>query len=361
MVVVRRRLRRPGESGVLWDGFALAAVDRYNLRGMGLRTRTILLLAISTLSLAGCGEVIDPNEPQGFVQTKGSDTIVNAMQETAEEFMKVYPHVFVAITGGGSGVGIASLINKTTEIATASREMKGKEIEMAEKRGVHPKEIVVAYDGVAVIVNHNNPVDRLSIQDLHDIFTGKATNWSQFGGQDLPIVTLSREVSSGTHIYFKEEVVQLGKKGSTEEFSKETLLLTSSQAIVEEVANNEGAIGYLGMGYLSDRTKAVRVGKGPAARGSGPSPVARDLGHESQVTGHEFYPPTVENVVNKTYPLSRPLYLYTDGEPQGAVKLLIDFTLGPKGQTRFMKTGFVPVGPRGGEIQNSKLEIRNKS
>lgn len=288
---------------------------------MGLKTRIILLLTLIAVLLTGCRETIDPNEPQGFIQTKGSDTIVNAIQETAEEFMKVYPHVFVAVTGGGSGVGIASLINKTTDIATASREMKAKEIEMAEKRGVHPKEFVVAYDGVAVIVNLNNPVDELTIEDLHRIFTGKATNWKEFGGKDLPIVTLSREVSSGTHMYFKEEVIQLGQKGSTEEFSRQTLLLTSSQAIVEEVASNESAIGYLGMGYLSDRTKAVRIGK-----------------------GNEFYAPDVENVVKKVYPLSRPLYVYTDGEPQGVVKLFIDFILGPLGQTQFMETGFVPVG-----------------
>ncbi|MEN6427919.1 MAG: phosphate ABC transporter substrate-binding protein [Phycisphaerales bacterium] len=307
-----------------------------------------MLPTLLAVFLAGCGEKLDPNEPQGFLQTKGSDTIVNAMQETAEEFMKDYPHVFVAVTGGGSGVGIASLINKTTEIATASREMKGKEIEMAEKRGVHPREFVVAYDGVAVIVNHNNPIDRLSIEDLHDIFTGKATNWKQLGGRDLPIVTLSREVSSGTHMYFKEEVVQLGKKGSTEEFSKETLLLTSSQAIVEEVAGNEGAIGYLGMGYLSDRTKAVLVGRGlkfevGSLKSESPDPTLETSNLKLQ-TSDVFYPPTVENVVNKKYPLSRPLYVYTDGEPQGITKLFIGFTLGPKGQAKFMGTGFVPIG-----------------
>jgi len=295
-----------------------------------------LLFVLLFLGL-GCGENIDPNEPQGFIQTKGSDTIVNAVQEVAEEFMKEYPHVFVAVTGGGSGVGIASLINQTTDIATASREMKPKEIEIAEKHGVHPKEIVVAYDGVAVIVNLHNPIDRLTIQNLHDIFTGKVTNWKQLGGRDAPIVTLSREVSSGTHMYFKEEVVQLGKKGSTEEFSKETLLLTSSQAIVEEVANNEGAIGYLGMGYLSDRTKPILV-----ARGS--SLVSRSPSDEGRATSDGFYPPTPENVVNKTYPLSRPLYLYTNGEPEGIVKLFVEFALGPVGQAQFQQTGFVPVG-----------------
>jgi phosphate transport system substrate-binding protein len=289
---------------------------------MRLRSEAILVcLVLMAVLLTGCGENIEPNEPQGFIQAKGSDTMVNAVQMVAEAFMKPYPHVFVAVTGGGSGVGIASLINKTCDVASASREMKPKEIELANQRGVYPKEFVVAYDGVAVIVNKSNPVDKLTIEDLHDIFTGKTTNWKRLGGTDLPIVTLSREVSSGTHMYFKEEVIQLGKKDNKDEFSEETLLLTSSQAIVEEVSGNEGAIGYLGMGYLSDRTKALEIGKGAG----------------------EFYPPTVENVLKKTYPLSRGLYEYTDGEPQGIVKLFIDFMLGPIGQRQFTESGFVPV------------------
>jgi len=274
----------------------------------------------------GCGEQVEPNEPAGFIQVKGSDTLVNAAQKVAEEFMKEYLHIFVAVTGGGSGVGIASLINKTCDVTTASREMKPKEIELAQKRGVFPKEFTVAHDGVAIIANKSNPVDKLTIEDLHKIFTGKATSWKEFGGKDLPIVTLSREVSSGTHIYFKEEVVQLGKKGSSEEFSRETLLLTSSQAIVEEVAANESAIGYLGMGYVSDRTKPLLVAK-----------------------GGEFYPPDVNNVIKKTYPLSRPLYFYTNGEPQGITKLFIDFALSPKGQQQFTETGFVPIGATVGQ------------
>jgi phosphate transport system substrate-binding protein len=288
---------------------------------MGLKLRVILFSATAVLLLAGCGESIDPNEPQGFIQSKGSDTMVNAMQMVAEQFMKDYPHVFVAVTGGGSGVGIASLINKTCDVAAASREMKPKEVEMALKRGVNPREFTVAYDGVAVIVNKNNPVDKLTIEDLHRIFTGKATNWKEFGGRDQSIVTLSREVSSGTHMYFKEEVIQLGKKDNRDEFSQGTLLLTSSQAIVEEVAGNEEAIGYLGMGYLSDRTKALQISSGKG-----------------------FYLPDVENVLKKLYPLSRGLYVYTNGAPQGIVKLFIDFMMSPVGQRQFVATGFVPVG-----------------
>jgi phosphate transport system substrate-binding protein len=152
-------------------------------------------------------------------------------------------------------------------------------------------------------------------------------------------------------MYFKEEVIQFGQKGNTEEFSKGTLLLTSSQAIVEEVANNEAAIGYLGMGYLSDRTKPVRVSRISNLVSRISPPESRDSTGETRTTRYEqrdtsddFYPPTVQNVVDKTYPLSRPLYLYTDGEPQGVVKLFIDFTLSPMGQTQFMETGFVPVG-----------------
>jgi phosphate transport system substrate-binding protein len=282
---------------------------------------TLILTTLVTFFIAGCSETVDPNEPQGFIQVKGSDTLVNAVQKVAEEFMKEYPHVFVAVTGGGSGVGIASIINKTCDIATASREIKPKEIEMAQKRGVSPKEFIVAYDGIAVIVNKNNPVDKLTIEDLHKIFTGKATGWKEFGGKDLSIVTLSREVSSGTHIYFKEHVVCLGKKDCTEEFSPQTLLLSSSQAIVEEAVTNESAIGYLGMGYTSDRTKSLLLG----ANG-------------------EFYPPNIENVIKRTYPLSRPLYFFTDNEPKGVIKLFIDFVLSAKGQQQFKETGFVPLG-----------------
>jgi phosphate transport system substrate-binding protein len=285
------------------------------------KTERLILITILAIGLAGCKETVNPDEPVGFIQVKGSDTIVNAAQKVAEEFMKDYPHVFVAVTGGGSGVGIASLINKTCDVATCSREMKPKEIELAEKRGVFPREFTVAHDGVAVIVNKDNPVDKLTIEDLHRIFTGKADNWKEFGGKDLPIVTLSREVSSGTHMYFKEEVVQLGQKDNHEEFSPQTLLLTSSQAIVEEVSGNDAAIGYLGMGYVSDRTKPLLV-----------------------ANGGEFYPPDVNNVIKKTYPLSRPLYFYTNGEPNGVEKLFIDFALSPKGQQQFIETGFVPVG-----------------
>jgi phosphate transport system substrate-binding protein len=267
--------------------------------------------------IAGCGK---SGGKGGMLQIKGSDTIVNANQKLSEEFMKDNPGMFVAVTGGGSGVGIASLMSKSCDIAATSREMTAQEIEMAKKRGVNPKEITVAFDGVAVIVNKSNPIENLTIADLNRIFTGNATNWKEFGWKDLPIMPLSREVSSGTYAYFKEEVIHLGKKDSTVEFSPKTLMLSASQAIVEEVVNTEGAIGYLGMGYVSDRIHAVHIGR-----------------------DKNFYSPDVAAVMNKTYPLSRALYFYCDGEPQGFTKLFVDFALSPRGQKQFVETGFVPL------------------
>lgn len=273
----------------------------------------LFLILLWAFCLAGCGR------KQDFLQVKGSDTMVNAAQKISEEFVKKYPHILVAVTGGGSGVGVASLINKTADVATMSREISKKEIEIAQKRGVEPNELVIAYDGVALIVNPNNPVSELSINDLHRIFTGEATSWKEFGGKDLTIVKLSREVSSGTYTYFKDEVVKLGKKETNREFSDDTLLLSSSQSIVEEVVANEAAIGYLGMGYVSDRTKTIKVSK--------------DGG---------FFAPDVNSVLSKRYPLSRPLYFYTDGQPKGIVKIFVDFTLSPLGQKQMVESGFVP-------------------
>ncbi|MBM4102965.1 MAG: phosphate ABC transporter substrate-binding protein [Planctomycetes bacterium] len=290
---------------------------------------SILVLAM-LVSPGGCRRSSGNRQDEGFLQIKGSDTIVNAGQMVSEEFMKVNPYIFVGVTGGGSGVGIASLINGTCDIAISSREMKAKEYELARKHGVEPNEITVAYDGVAVVVNMNNPVEHLTLDQLRRIFTGEVKNWKELGGKDMSIVTLSREVSSGTHMYFKEEVIRQGKKDSVAEFSSETLLLTSSQAIVEEVANNESAIGYLGMGYVSDRTKTVKLGKKEG----------------------DYFPADISHVLNKKYPLSRPLYFYINGRPQGIIKQFIDFTLSPRGQQQFAETGFVPL--EAGFVQKNK-------
>jgi phosphate transport system substrate-binding protein len=278
-----------------------------------MKVRLFLFLILCLISLPGCGR------KKNVLQIKGSDTIVNAVQMISEEFAKENPQIEIAITGGGSGVGIASLISKTTNIATASREITQKEIGMARNRGIEPNETIIGFDGVALIVNKNNPVSQLTINQLRGIFTGEKTNWKDFGGPDRHIVTLSREVSSGTYAYFKDVVVKLGKKAATDEFSSETLLLSSSQAIVEEVSVNDAAIGYLGMGYVSDRTKTLSVAK-----------------------NDEFIVPDVNSVLSKKYPLSRPLYFFTNGQPEGITKLFVDFTLSPRGQKLMVESGFVP-------------------
>ncbi len=172
------------------------------------------------------------------LQIKGSDTMVNLGQAWAEEFMKANPKVSVAVTGGGSGTGIAAMLSNTCDIAELSRELKPEEIAMAKKKGFEPKQIVVALDGLAVVVHPANPLSQLTQDQLAAIFSGSVSNWKDVGGSDLPIVVLSREVNSGTHVYFKEHVLRRNRKESQVEFAANALMLPSSQAIADEVDQN---------------------------------------------------------------------------------------------------------------------------
>lgn len=255
------------------------------------------------------------------IQVKGSDTMVNLAQAWAESYMEKNPEL-IAVTGGGSGTGFASLMSGSCDIAMSSRNIKPKEIEQAKQKGFEPKEIKVALDGIAIVVNPKNTISRLTIDQIADIFTGRLTNWKQVGGPDSQIVILSREVNSGTHVYFKEHVLRKNDPASKEEFSPSALMLPSSQAIADEVAANTGAIGYYGMGYICDRQKAIAV--------------AKDL-------SSAYEEPTIDNVIKGAYPISRPLLFYTKGEPQAAVKKFIDFALSPQGQEIVLNTDFVPV------------------
>jgi len=275
-----------------------------------------LMVFIAVISLVGCGG------GKKAIQIKGSDTMVNLGQAWSEEFMKKHPDIPVAVTGGGSGTGIASLINQTTDIAECSRDMKKKEIEIAKSKGVDPYEIIVGNDGIVVTVAPDNPVSKLTRQQLSDIFTGKTTNWKEVGGSDKEIVALSRDRNSGTHVFFLEHVVKLGKKGNNNEFAKGVLMMPSNQAIVEEVSGNSAAIGYIGLGYLTDRLKAIAV----ANSNAGP-----------------YVVPSVKTVGNKTYSVSRPLYIYTNGVPSGEVKTFIDFVLSDEGQKVVLEMDFVPI------------------
>ena len=256
------------------------------------------------------------------IQIKGSDTIVNLGQAWAEKYMEINPTDFIAVTGGGSGTGFSSLISGTCDIAMSSRNIKEKEIALAKQKGINPNEIKVALDGLAVVVNPANPVSKLTFDQLAGIFTGKISNWKEVGGKDGKIVILSREVNSGTHVYFKEHVLRKNDPNSKEEFAPSALMLSSSQAIADEVAQNSNAIGYYGMGYISSKQKPIMVAKDEKG---------------------EYEAPTIENVINGKYPISRPLFLYTNGESQGLVKKFIDFCLSKEGQDIVMATDFVPI------------------
>ena len=284
-----------------------------------------LIGAAVALSAAGCGgersAEAQPAQAARTIQNTGSDTLVNLALAWAENYMGAYPDVHISVTGGGSGTGIAALINKTVDIANASRAMKKEEIEAAKKNGVDPVEHTVARDAIAVVVHPSNPVQGLTIPQLADIYTGKITNWNEVGGKDLPIVLLSRESNSGTYVYFLENVVRQGKKSDLM-FSPDTLLMPSSEGISNEVRQNPNAIGYDGLGYVTSDQKVLAVAKDAA------SP-------------HVL--PSVATVNDKTYPISRPLYMYTAGEPQGEVKTYLDWILGPDGQAIVPTLGFVPL------------------
>lgn len=256
------------------------------------------------------------------IQVKGSDTMVNLVQAWAEKYMEDNPGAFVAVTGGGSGTGFSSLISGTCDIAMSSRNIKEKEIGLAQKKGISPNEITIALDGLAVVVNPGNPVDRLTLDQLAAIFSGKIVNWKELGGKDEKIVVLSREVNSGTHVYFKERVLRHNDPDSQEEFAPGALMLSSSQAVADEVAGNSAAIGYYGMGYVSAQQKPVAIAK----TDKGP-----------------YVTPAIENVMRGEHPVSRPLFLYTNGVPSGLVKSFVDFAFSSDGQDIVRATDFVPL------------------
>ncbi len=273
--------------------------------------------------LAACGE--QPPSPEvpaaRTIVIKGSDTLVNLALAWAEAYMQLHPEVRISVSGGGSGTGIAALINGTVDIANASREMKEEELASARANGTFPQEYTVAYDAIAIVVHPSNPVDGLTLQQLSDIYTGKIANWREVGGEDRPIVLLSRESNSGTYVYFLEHVIRLGQKDSDLLFSPEALLMPSSEGISAEVRQNPNAIGYDGLGYVTPDQKVLAV--------------ARE-------EGAPYVFPSAETVKNGSYPIARPLYMYTAGEPDEKVRTYLDWILN-EGQALVTELGFVPL------------------
>lgn len=247
---------------------------------------------------------------------KGSDTVLPLSQKEAESFMKANPSRTVTVTGGGSGVGISSLLAGTTDIAQASRKIKFSERQQLKDKGKEAKEVIVAYDALAVVVHPSNKVSNLTREQLEGIFTGKITNWKQVGGADLKIVPYSRETSSGTYEFFREHVL------ANKNYVNGIMGLPATGAIIQSVGQTKGAIGYVGLAYINKSVKAI---------------------HVSYDGGKKFIEPSVANAKSKTYPVVRPLYFYYEAKSEKTVKPFVDYVLSAKGQKIVSDVGFIPV------------------
>lgn len=290
------------------------------------RTRTprpILPILALLLAVPACGGGRGAEPAKDVIQNKGSDTMVNVAQVWAEEYRKVAPGVAVEVAGGGSGVGIAALVKGAVDVANASRDLKPSEAEMARKNaGREPFDIKVGYDALAVFVHRSNPLEEITLAQLHEVYArgGSAMRWSDLGVvipgvRDDRIVRVSRQSSSGTYEFFRERAL------GNEDFRLGSLDLNGSKEVVELVALTPTAIGYSGMGYATEEVKMLRV-----------SPKA----------GVPAVGPTVEAVHAGAYPLARSLHLFTLGEPEGAVKAYVDWILSPGGQAVVKEAGYVP-------------------
>lgn len=287
----------------------------------------LVVVAIAIFILVGYGGSTSSSsgELSGSFKIIGSNTVTPLTSVWAEEFMQMHPKVNIAVSGPGSGVGIAALIDGTTDICQASREIKAKEIDQAEAKSVEPYEIQVATDALSVVVHPSNPVSELTIAQLSAIYTNQTTNWEDVGGNGAPIVALSRDTNSGTHVFFKEHVVQM-KGLSTEdkslEYGSKVLFLPSTKEGVSEVAKNPNAVFYPGLGYLTDEVKPLGI---------------------EETASDPAILPSVETALDGTYPIARPLLYYTDGEPTGVIKEFIDYCLSPEGQQKVTEVGYVPL------------------
>jgi phosphate transport system substrate-binding protein len=278
--------------------------------------RILFFFLFLILSQQSCVSVRGKN-----IFISGSDTMVGLVQALAERFNQKYPGINVIVSGGGSSIGIAALLEKRTDIAAASRKMDKEEFKLAEEKyKFQPKEIIVAYDGICVVVNPKNPLTEISLEDLKRIFTGKIKDWGEIKGSKIKgkIVVITRESTSGTYKYFQKKVLR------GENYSSFALISPSTHAICMEIAKNKKAIGYIGLGYLSDKTKALAL---PENKGLSVLP-------------------TLDNILLKRYPLSRPLYFYTRGTPTNTIASFISFVLSKEGQAIVAEQGFVPLPNR---------------
>ena len=273
------------------------------------------ILVVASMFLASA---VNANA-QDMLQIKGSDTLINLVQRLAEEYMEKNPERYIAVTGGGSGTGIAALINRKCDIANASRLMKSKEISQANERGIIPKRAVIAMDGLSVITNLRNSVDKLTVDEIGKIFRGEVTNWKEVGGPDLPITLYGRQSNSGTFVFFRDVVL----KG---DYSQRMNRMNGNAQIVEAVKQDISGVGYVGVGYIKDMIGELNVVKVASRPG-------------------DVYasPLNSSDVKSGKYPISRPLNQYINGTPKGAIKDFIAFELSQEGQKVVEEEGFFPI------------------
>ncbi|MEW6745672.1 MAG: phosphate ABC transporter substrate-binding protein [Planctomycetota bacterium] len=279
------------------------------------------LTVLLVLATAACG---GGSGTRTMIQNKGSDTLVNVAQSWAEAYKTVDPGVSVSVMGGGSGTGISALINGTVDIANASRRMKPEEIEQAKAHGIEPVEFIVGYDALAIFVHKSNPLDSITLGQLADIYGvgGLADTWDALGvtvpqAKHGKIVRVSRQNNSGTYEYFKAAVL-----GHKRDYKLGSLDMHGSTDVVDLVAKTPGAIGYSGLAYATDQVKLL-----PVAKDAGSAPVT----------------PSKETAVDGTYPIARPLFMYSRGEPSGAAKTYLDWILSDTGQKIIADKGYAPV------------------
>jgi len=284
------------------------------VRGVSL---ALLVGALVCLCFAGCGGTETGGSGERKVITvKGSDTMVILGQRWAEEYMNKNPGISIQVTGGGSGTGIAALINGATDICESSRPMKEKEKQdIRARHGKEVKEIPVALDGLAIYVHHSNPIQSITRAQLKSIYRGRLSNWRELGWENAQIVTYSRENNSGTYVFFKEHILD------NEDFAENVQTLPGTAAIVNAVANDRRSIGYGGIAYSSGIRAVPVVGK----------------------EGGEAVSPSLETVQSGKYPLSRNLYFYTAGEPLGHIKEFINWVLSDEGQKTCDQVGYYPL------------------
>lgn len=249
-------------------------------------------------------------------RVKGSETVLPITQKAAENFIKSHSGSDITVTGGGSGVGIASLLSGTTEIAQTSRRIKFDERKKIKFGGNDLKEVEVAFDALAIVVHPSNRVSRLTREQLQGIFTGKIKNWKEVGGEDLKIIPYSRETSSGTYEFFKESVLK------NKNFMSGIMSMPANGAVIQSVSQTRGAIAYVGLAYLSDKVKPLAV---------------------SYDSGKTFVKPSVKTAKDKSYPIVRPLYYYYLSKDEAKVKDFLEYLLSPAGQKIVEETGYVPV------------------